>query len=476
MFPAARLLFLAALLAAGAAGAEDRALIMTISNYQGATPLPGVAFDAANAKKMLLQLGFAPDHVRVVPEENLTLQGMQKELAALVEQTRDGDRIFVYYSGHGTSYSNNGTCEQALVTRDLQALSSRALFDYLKSLRDRANRVVVMLDSCFSGGIAVADAENRSLASGKRFKAKYWKAAGAVDDCSIPVNLVQAEIRGLRASKSAVNLERNYVYVAAARDNEVAFDDGSRGGVATNALVECLANGAQDSDHSGTVSFGELARCAQGRIDGRGASDGAKPQHLVVAGNDGLPVVSAAAAAPGTATNPKATLRDLLAGADARWPVDALSNTVRVRIDKDSFGLTVTSGKDGFLYVFYVGSDNQEFLELYPAKPGEKQAVRAGATFKLPAQWKGGGPAGTDDLLVVVTPEEHNLDKLFGSARSAPGTYASAAELRSALGICAAQPGQPCGGQSRNLIRVEPSAATGGSYGAALVSIDEVLQ
>ena len=479
MRSAIRLLILTASVAAGTASAEDRALIMTISDYQGNAALPGVAFDAANAQRILLKLGFATNHVRVAPEEGLTLQGMQGELANLVEQTRDGDRVFVYYSGHGTSYTTNtGTCEQALVSRDLQALSSSTLFDYLKSLRDRASRVVVILDSCFSGGVAVADAAaTRSMSRAGHLRPKYFKASDSDDKCSNAVNMAPKVLRGLRGAKSAVNLERNYVYMAAARDNEVAYDDGTKGGIATNALADCLASGAQDTDHSGTVSFGELTACAQARIDSKGSGSDAVQQHLVVAGNDGLPIASAAPTDPGASSNPKATLRDLLAGADARWGVDVQPSLQRLIIQKDSFGLTVTSGRDGYVYVFYVGSDNREFLQLYPAGTGQQQSVRAAVPFAVPQQWRGGGPAGTDDLLVVVTPQSRNLDALFGSARTAPGTYASAGELRAALGVCTAQPGQPCGGPStRNLVAVVPGSTPTDGYGAALVSIEESAQ
>src|SRR5580704_1701278 len=51
--------------------AADRALIMTISDYQRAPALPGVKFDAVNAQKILSGLGFSSDHLRTLDERQL---------------------------------------------------------------------------------------------------------------------------------------------------------------------------------------------------------------------------------------------------------------------------------------------------------------------------------------------------------------------------------------------------------------------
>jgi Caspase domain/Domain of unknown function (DUF4384) len=466
---------LAALFAAiGAWGpvcfAADRALIMTISDYAGVNDLPGVRLDADNARKILAGIGFGSDDLRIVDGTRLTLAGMHDALAQLAHDTADGDRVFVYFSGHGTSYSVGDRCEQALVSQDLKPFSSREFLRYLTDLRDRTSRVVVVLDACFSGGVAqAADQGTRSLSP---LKPKYSQLSGTAR-CSTPVNLTAADLAGLRSLKGAINLERNYVYLAAARDNEVAFDDRLRGGVASSALVDCLAAVPPDVDHSGSVSFGELTVCAQGRINQRYPHDDTR-QHLVITGNDGLPVMAAADTPSKTHTNPAATLHDLSQAADARWDVRATPSVRTLAIGRDSFNITVTSNRGGFLYIVYVGSDRREFLKLYPTTSAEPNTLQAGQPFTVPKEWRSDGPAGTDYLLVLVTPQPRDLDSVFGRHLAVPATYEASSALPDALGLCRNRAAQSCqSAQSRNLRESDSGPLNSGGYGATLVTVEE---
>ena len=452
--------------------AADHALIMAISDYAGVNALPGVRLDADNARRILGGIGFATDDLRIVDSSRLTLAGMHEALAQLARDTAEGDRVFVYFSGHGTSYAVADRCEQALVSRDLKPFSSREFLKHLTELRDRTSRVVVVLDACFSGGLAqAADQDTRALGG---LRPKYSQLTGTAR-CSTPVNVTAAELAGLRSIKGAINLERNYVFLAAARDNEVAFDDRLRGGVASTALVDCLAGTPVDADSSGSVSFGELILCAQGRINQRYPHDETR-QHLVITGNDGLPVMAAQDVANGR-TDPAATLRDLSQAADARWDVRATPSAGKLTIGRDSFSLTVTSNRNGFLYVVYVGSDRHEFLKLYPTTPAEPNTLQAGQPFTLPKEWRSEGPAGADHLLVLVTPEARNLDSVFGQHLAVPATHEASSALPDALGVCRNRAAQPCASaQSRNLRENNSGPLNPGGYGATLVTVEETAR
>src|ERR1700730_9586258 len=120
----AGLLLMASAACTPALFAADRALIMTISDYQRAPVLPGVKFDAVNAQKILSGLGFSSDHLRTLEETHLTLAGMRQALGQLAQEIGDGDRVFVYYSGHGMSYPIGNRCEQALVSQDMRPLTA----------------------------------------------------------------------------------------------------------------------------------------------------------------------------------------------------------------------------------------------------------------------------------------------------------------------------------------------------------------
>jgi len=469
-----RVLLGLAALTTHAAIAEDRALIMTISNYERVPALPGVRLDADNAMKMLAGIGFTKKNVRVVDERQLTLAGMRRTMADFAREVRDGDRVFVYFSGHGTSYPVGERCEQALVTRDLKAFTASNLFQYLTEVRERTSRVVVVLDACFSGGVAAhADDQTRGVRSVGTLLPKFTKLSGASNQCATPVNLSAAELQGVRGYKGAINLERNYVYVAAARDNEAAFDDGLKGGVATTSLVECLSEPALDADHSGSVSFGELASCAQAKINARGPVDDRLRQHIVVTGNDGMPV-SVADATADSSVSPLATLNDLYHAADARFSVDVTASQSVLRVGQDEFTLTVKSREDGYLYILYVGSDQREFLKLYPVSTTEANALRAGIPFQVPRRWKSQGPAGIDHLLVLVTAAPRDFSSVFGSGITAAPSFHASTSLQDTVGVCRNLSSEPCGdGGSRNLEGKPVGVGGNGRYGATLLSVEE---
>jgi hypothetical protein len=453
---------------------RDRALIMTIGNYEGVPALPGVRLDADNAKKLLAGIGFDTNHVRVVGEKQLTLAGMRKALADLVQEVRDDDRVFVYFSGHGTSYLVGDRCEQALVSRDLKPFTARNFLDSLTTLRERTSRVVVVLDACFSGGVATSAADStRGVRSIGQLRPKYAHIGSPALACATPVNLSAAELLRVRGFKGAINLERNYVYVAAARNNEAAFDDGLKGGVATTALVECLAQPVADTDGSGSVSFGELAACAQAKINARGPADDQLRQHIVVTGNDGMPVAAADAPAA-TSVSPLATLNDLLYGADARLAVQASPSAQVLRVNKDGFTITVTSREDGYLYILYVGSDQREFLKLYPTTATEPNRLSAGIPFQVPRRWMSRGPAGIDRVLVLVTSAPRDFSAVFGHDNSASATFQASNALQNSVGVCRNLSSEPCDkGTLRNL-EGKPLAGTPISrYGATLLNIEE---
>jgi hypothetical protein len=457
-------------------GATDRALIMTISDYRGPATLPGVKMDAASARKILAGIGFATDHVTTLEAPELTLAGMHKALSQFAAHTGNGDRVFVYFSGHGTSYKVEDHCEQALVSSDMKPLPAQDIFKYVADLREHASRVVLMLDSCFSGGIAeTVDLAGPSRRGIDRFTTKYLTLPGQEPSCALPVNVASVQDLGTRDVKGAINLDRNYAVVAAARHDEAAFDDRQNGGVATNAVLDCLKDPDTDADRSSSVSFAELASCAQDKVNTRLPGSDVFRQHIVLTGNEGMPVNAALALAGDTTANPKATLRDVLQGADARWDIQAVASLQTLRIHQDAFQVTVTSSHPGYLYAVYVGSDNQEFLKLYPTRESEPNRLEPGAPFTIPKIWHSEGPAGVDELLVLVTATPRDLTSVFGRKLAAPRTYSSARALEDTISGCRGQSGSGCpGSQSRNLSATDASGSTGLGYGAALVTVTEV--
>ena len=436
--------------------AADRVLIMAIADYER-YPLPGAKIDRQNVRDILRLMDIHLDHVRTLGEQEQNAKSIKMALAELSEQTEPGDRVFIFFSGHGTSRLIDGRCQQALIAKDMYAVNPAEINQALTTIKDKASKVVMVVDACHSGGVVEA---TRSSGS-NRLKAKFVSPDNPAEQCSKPVNIIEERISTMRSTRGAP-LASNYLYVAAAKANEVAFDDPVKGGLATSSLLACLKAGVPDEDRSGSVSFRELARCAQGQIDDYLKDDRSnRPHHLHLAGNPELPIVSRAAANPASkpsAADPVATLRDLLQAADARWSVKIDAKPAKARIGKDAFRLAVSSSESGYLTLLYVGSDGKEFLQLFPEKTGEAIRVNAGKPFQIPGEFAAHGPAGINRVLAMVSDTPRDFSSVFGQQGSASASLSNASALQES---------------TRNLKHRPNMGNQSALYGAALIDLIE---
>jgi hypothetical protein len=176
-------------------------------------------------------------------------------------------------------------------------------------------------------------------------------------------------------------------------------------------------------------------------------------QHATLAGNAGLvpslieagagsagtaPVASAAppgtaasAAASVVATAPLAALgsvniiaalTDIYNQRDDRWQVDAHLVSPLLKIGSN-LALTIRSQRDGFVYVFYRGTQPDSFYLLFPNQLDGMNSISANQDLQIPRKdWSvtALGPAGTDHLMVMVTDTPRDF-----SALALPAEYVS---------------------------------------------------
>lgn len=159
-----------------------------------------------------------------------------------------------------------------------------------------------------------------------------------------------------------------------------------------------------------------------------------------------------------------AAMRDLYDQRDRRYTVDAQSSRQQLKIGKDPVELTVTSSRAGYLYVVLLGSDETSFYLLFPNGLDKDNRIAAHVPTRLPRpnwQVQASGPAGTDQLLVMVTEQPRDLTALALAAAdaSAPFTYTAA----------------DVGGRSRLINFMIGAGVRNGSsrFGATWVSIEE---
>jgi len=294
--------------------------------------------------------------------------------------------------------------------QDMHVVTNAEFAAMLKPLSTKTDKTIVMLDSCHSGGVAAA-VSSRSLDPGQgTLRAKFSSEASS-PQCALAVNLGSfADSRGIDLGTT----DNNLVVLAAARNNEVAWDT-SKGGALTYNFSECLGGAAEDTDHSGAVSMQELTACVQQRLD-KTQEDSAR-QHPTLAGNSGLvPAFEAPGggepggaepgnAGPSAAVDSNATLEDIYRSRDDRWDVQASVAQGKLKIGTN-LAMSVRSQRPGFVYVFYRGTQEGSFYLLFPNKLDGANAIRAGEELALPREsWSvtALGPAGTDRLLVLVT-------------------------------------------------------------------------
>jgi hypothetical protein len=244
------------------ARAENHALLIGIGKYRQRT-LEGPPYDvAALARVLASQYGFQKENIRTLLNEAAVKFRILSELELLTSRTRPGDRIFIYFSGHGTSRRDQVLAlplphtTGALVPADFEGdpaqpveklmsqliIGKRDLRPALERL-DRDRQVLMVFDTCFSGNTVRAignhQAPNLSrylpLQSRSVFKAEQ-EIGGFEENITLPEPYPY----------------QNIFYISAATENEVAKDiqqnnlylfptiDGNPHGVLTDALLRAL--------------------------------------------------------------------------------------------------------------------------------------------------------------------------------------------------------------------------------------------
>lgn len=122
--------------------------------------------------------------------------------------------------------------------------------------------------------------------------------------------------------------------------------------------------------------------------------------------------------------DPLATLNDIYGQRDDRWQVQATLAPPTLKIGSN-LAVSIRSQRDGFVYLFYQGTQPGSFYLLFPNQLDSNNAIAANQELKLPRQdWSvtALGPRGTDHLLVMITATPRDFSSL-----ALPAEYVSAA-------------------------------------------------
>ena len=272
--------------------AENHALLIGIGNYQQRT-LEGPAYDVAALTRILIRhYGFKRKDVRtLVNQEGVKLR-ILSEMQRLVQISRPGDRVFIYFSGHGTSRRDDllslplPHASGALVPADFKWDSNQSIETQVSQLivgkrdlrpilaqLDQDRQVLVVFDTCFSGN-AVRGIEEPKLAGVDRYIQLDTKRIFSEEQ------LIGSFAENLKPDEPYPY--QNTFYISASTENETAKDirtdllylyptvDGNPHGVLTDSLLRVLGGQTPvDTNNDGHWSQIELYQAIRSEVQRR---------------------------------------------------------------------------------------------------------------------------------------------------------------------------------------------------------------
>jgi uncharacterized caspase-like protein len=413
-----------------AATAADKALIVGVGKHMHASSmdLPGIGLDVDMAGGIARMMGF--HDVVELRDQKATLDNVRQALTSIAQATSSGDRVMIYFSGHGTQVPDeNGDepdkMDEALVMSDVRQSGNRVagllIDDELDQLLGRipAKEVIVLVDACHSGtstkafslsSSAIEVASSRSLGAGvTKMVEKSFKIA------DLPHGSNAATRSFGVAAKPEVG-GGNVVSVAAAADHEYAQAT-SKGSLFTLGLNDALT--AAKANQSGSLTLRSMHQVATRYISAH-----AKPAQVhtpQLTGNLALAdqPLRLASTADGGGPNWQSAEEVVRQGGALKVVLNA-----RTHREGEKLQVSVEVPSEGYLNIVSIGPDDVPVV-LFPnginkenkVSPGQLVLPTPQMKFDLVAQ----KPYGSSMVVAFLTREPINLYQTAEGARDSKG-------------------------------------------------------
>ncbi len=413
-----------------ATAAARRALVIGNDAYPEPWQLNSCVNDAKAFAAWLEEVGFEKHEIQVITNANrVQMLGALNTLASATSR-QPHDQVVIYYSGHGSKVDDDNGDEEdgqdeVLVAiggpGDSTSLGSEVVrddqfYDFLQRIRSRTEQVVVVLDSCFSGGTMKGGLDAPLV---RRPTKRIPEAALRRKDGAVAVEPARTDgaepwrrkaLGGSDApsafleQKSSGN-QGGLVFLAASseRESASAAGPGEQLSVFTAALLRTVRTPSRSASRDATLAS-VLAEVQSQLI-------GVQTPQLVTER-----VAASTKFTPGLFDDPiqvdgerrfSAILERLIylppSNGDASWRLDAHCHPSDKVAIGSAYDLRVVPGRAGFLTVFTVQSDGSVVF-LYPNRARPGNLVRAG--IEVPIPWEQGlgaaPPAGVERYFVYL--------------------------------------------------------------------------
>ncbi len=405
----------------GTADAADRALLIGIGKYPGLTiggipgqlDLQGPANDLVSMRALLSNvLEYAPDEIRTLADADATAARIVAEIETwLIDGTSPGDRVLLYFSGHGAQVlvpnSNGGQrLTSALIPADASIEISETITGegvilgpqlgaLLRQLSGR--QVTVVADSCYSGSITKGAIQAEFLRGMRTITPRGpLELLGTIPDAAL-LSESKTSVRLLDFDTGGANPSDNIAVWSASTVAQITWDT-PEGGLFTRSFVDGLANRKAAVDAGSGVSASQLLyylrSAARSYCESQGGCrDGLTPELVASDAYRASQIVPYEPASPGEPPPVEPNGPDLVDLA-----VDVLGHTNDFALSADilpgvSIGLgeairiRVLSAEDGFLLILDTGPDGKLrrlFPNDYSSALNRQGQVAAGRPFTMP--------------------------------------------------------------------------------------------
>jgi hypothetical protein len=242
-------------------GADVRALVIGIDEYQHVRKLKGATADARDIESSLKKMGI--HDVTALIDGHADRSSVLREISAMVERTKTNDIVFLSIAGHGTQEPERIKGSQPDGMEDVfllpgfeptpagsqQRILGSEFNHFIKQFELRGAKVIFVADACHGGGM-VRDIDPRATEMSFRQIPRYTLA---VDELK-PVS-------GQGDPRSELDLDRTAFLAAVDRSTKapevhVPGVEGLRG--ALSYAIARAIEGNADADHDSKVTLKEL--------------------------------------------------------------------------------------------------------------------------------------------------------------------------------------------------------------------------